>query len=109
MSIYRALNNLSNVAKRGELTRLSHLTPEQIAKLERVGAVAPIATPPLSELPEWAIRAGKLAKAGISTAEQFLEADVEAITKVLRVKPETAQQYQQEVETFLVIRAEPEE
>lgn len=107
--IYRALNNLSGVAQRGELTRLSHLSSEQIAKLEKVGAVAPVAAPPLSELPDWAIRAGKLVKAGILDAAAFLEADAAAIAKALRVKPETAQQYQQDVENFLVIHEVPEE
>lgn len=109
MATYRALSNLSGVAKRGELTQLTHLTPEQIAKLERVGAIARIGAPPLTELPSWAIRAGKLAKAGILDGEAFLEADVALIAKTLRVKPETAAQYQQDIAGFLVIREEPTE
>lgn len=106
MAIYRALNTLSGVCQRGDLTRLTHLTPEQIAKLERVGAVAPISSPPLAVLPEWAIRAGKLAKAGIVTVEQLLEAEAESVAKTLRVKVETAKQYQADAEQFLVIQEE---
>jgi hypothetical protein len=109
MTTYRALSNLSGVARRGELTPLTHLNAEQIAKLERVGAIARIGAPPLSELPGWAIRAGKLAKVDILTAEELLEAPLEVIVKALRVKPETAAQYQQDIAGFLVIQDEPEE
>lgn len=106
MPVYRALRNLSGVCQRGELTRLAHLNAEQIAKLMNVGAVAPIAAPPLAELPEWAIRAGKLAKLGITDVEQLLEVDAAQVAKTLRVKVETARQYQRDAEQWLVIREE---
>jgi len=109
MALYRALNNLSAVARRGELTRLAHLTAEQVAKLERVGAVARVAAPPLSELPDWAIRAGKLAKIGIEDAEQYLETEPSAIAKALHVKPETEARYREEITSYLVVLPEVKE
>ena len=108
MALYRALRRMTGVAQRGELTTLGHLNEEQIAKLIRVGAVAPISAPPLSELPGWASRAGKLAKIDILDVEQLAEADLKVIGKALRVKEETAARYQAEVKQYLVI-PEPEE
>lgn len=109
MAIYRALNTLTGVARRGELTRLEHLKPEQIAKLERVGAVSRIAAPPLAELPNWRIRAGKLAKIGVTDAEQYLEAAAADVSKALRVKPETEARYRQEIQAWLTINPNQEE
>jgi hypothetical protein len=109
MPLYRALTKLSSGVDCGQLTRLEHLTPEQIAKLEQVGAVARVAAPPLSELPDWASRAGKLAKAGIQDAEQFLDAEIPVISRALHVKAETAARYQDEVKAWLVIQPSTEE
>lgn len=109
MALYRALSKLSNGADYGQLTRLEHLTPEQIAKLEQVGAVARISAPPLAELPDWASRAGKLAKVGIVDAEQLLDADITVISHALHVKAETAARYQNEVQAWLVIQPSLEE
>ena len=103
MPLYRALHRLSGVAERGGLTALAHLTAEQIAKLERAGAVARVAPPPLAELPGWKARAAKFAKVGIVDAEQLLEADAAQVARALRVKAETAARYQQEVEACLVV------
>lgn len=108
MAVYRALRNLSGVCRRGELTRLDHLNAEQIGKLAKVGAIAPISAPPLAELPGWAVRAGKLAKVEIADAEQLIEADARVVAKALRVKVETARQYQQDVQQYLVIEQSEE-
>ena len=102
MPLYRALQRLSGVCERGALTPLSHLTPEQIAKLEQSGGVARVSAPPLSELPGWSARAEKLAKVGLHDAEQLIEADPKLIRSALRVKDETAQRYQQEARSFLM-------
>lgn len=106
MPLYRALSHLSGVAQRGQLTRLAHLTPEQVATLERAGAVARVASPPLAELPGWKVRAAKLAKVGIHDIEQMIEADSALIAACLRVKPATAARYQEDVRQYLVIHKE---
>lgn len=103
MTLYRALRRLSNVAERGDITALAHLTAAQIDKLFQVGAIAPVSAPPLAELPGWSTRAGKLRKVDIQDADQLVEADVGVVAQALRVKVETAMRYQEEVRAFLVI------
>lgn len=105
--LYRALQRLSGVCNRGDLTNLAHMEPERIALLVRRGAVAPISPPPLEELPGWEKRAAKLAKYDILTAEQFLEADNAQLCRVLRVKAETVEQYRRDVYESLVVREVP--
>lgn len=101
MPLYRALSRLSGVCERGALTSLSHLTPEQIVKLEKAGGVARVSPPPLAELPGWEKRADKLAKFGIADVEQLIEADVQTVRKALRVKEDVALRTQQEARSFL--------
>lgn len=99
--LYRALQNLSGGVRRGELTALAHLNAEKIAKLERLGAIAPVAAPPLSELHGWAQRVGKLAKVGVVTAVDYLETDTDVLKEALRVKPETVERYREELRALM--------
>lgn len=91
MAIYFLKKPLA-AGKRGILGRgttqdLSFLAPEVLARLERRGAIRRVQPgPPLVELAGWKTRAGKLAKAGIETIEDFLAAPDEVIKKVLRLK-----------------------
>lgn len=109
MPLYRALFNLSGVAQRGELTQLTHLKLEQIAKLEQSGAVSRVSAPPLAALPDWEKRAVKLQNIGIVDVEQLVEADPAQIAKALRVKAETAVQLQRDAEQFLFVPVSDEE
>lgn len=59
--------------------------------LERVGAIAPILTPPLAILPGWAERAACLESAGILTGEQFVEADAALLAAKLDMSPDMIQ------------------
>lgn len=99
--LYRALQNLSGGVRRGELTALAHLSADKIARLERLGAIAPVAAPPLSELHGWAQRAGKLAKVGVVTAVDYLEADADVLKDALRVKLETVERYREELRALM--------
>lgn len=103
MAIYRALKALSGVAQRGALVRLAHLSADQVAKLVAVGAVAPIASPPLDALPNWKTRAAKLKKLDITDVEQLLEADPATVAAATRLKPETVARWQAEAERFLTV------
>jgi hypothetical protein len=103
MAIYRALKALSGLAKRGQIVRLAHLDEAQIERLITVGAVAPIAAPPLAELPKWKTRAAKLKKLDVIDVEQLLEVDPAAVAVALDVKPETVAEWQAEAERFLTV------
>ena len=81
----------------------SLLPQEHIAILEKKGLIARISTPPLEIFPGWKVRSGKLAKAEIVTAEQFLEAPDEELAKILKVKPDTIAKYKDEVIGLLSI------
>lgn len=104
MTLYRAIHKLSGIAGRGDLTPLAHLDAEQIAKLMRIGAIAPLAAPPLAELPGWAARSAKLAKVGIQDAGQFLEGDPALLRRVLRVKAEAIERYRASLLDLLIVR-----
>lgn len=81
-------------------TRLEWLSAENQNRLVRVGAVRPLASPPLTVMAGWNTRAEKLLPLGIETLEQFLEAEVREITRIMRVKPATVRRWRSEVEAW---------
>jgi len=81
----------------GGIDSLAWLRPEQIAILVDREIISRVAALPLSEIPGWKTRANKLATANIDNAEQFIEADIGLIKKVLRAKPETIQKWKREL------------
>jgi len=81
--------------------------PVTLEILLRKGDIAPIATPPLTVLPGWKVRAPKLATIGVETVEQFLETDREKIAEVCNVKPQTAVRWGKELEGLLSIEIRP--
>ncbi len=100
--IYRIHNKLS--AKKDEiiypnsLHRLSWLDEKQIETLIETGSISRISPPPLSILPGWKARSIKLLKIRIVNAEEFLEGNVNEMSKILRVKIETIKKWKQELE-----------
>ncbi len=85
--IYRAHANLSfedgpNV-KKGEVFSGKRLTEKNAAVLIDLGKISLASTPPLTEVPRWKTRAGKLAKEDIVTVSDFLEKDEEELAKIL--------------------------
>jgi hypothetical protein len=100
MPTYRVLKQLDRggrIIPRDSRSRLNGLPPEAIKALEQVGAIREISSPPLATLAGWKSRAGRLAKIGIETAEQFLEGDAGAIVKCLRVKPPTLERWRAQI------------
>jgi hypothetical protein len=101
MAYYRILRDLSKgnkIVKTGQITSLAGLPQATVDKLEKVGAIAEVSPPPLSELPGWQTRAVKLADTGIITATQFLELkDYEIVKKLFRVKDETVEAWKKQI------------
>lgn len=99
MPYYRALTDLhfgSQIVRKGTVLQRA-FKESTLQTLITNGAIAPIHTPPLAALPDWATRAAKLVKLDITTAEQFLEADDAAVAKALKVAKPIVQQYKQEI------------
>jgi hypothetical protein len=86
--LYRALTNLGKkerVIPAGSLIDPSEFAIEALDALLRKGKIAPVASPPLSVLPNWKTRAKKLEASGISTIEQLLECgDIEKLAKEMK-------------------------
>lgn len=75
----------------GTLTRLEWLDAAGIARLERVGAVRAVMSPPLAELNGWSRRAERLAALGVVTMADFLAVSPAAIAEAMEIKTETAE------------------
>lgn len=108
MTIFRVLAPLDAGGSRGRiepeatpLSMLEWLTPEKQEMLVAVGAVAPVATPPLSVLPGFAARATKLARANIATVEDLLTANAADVAEALHTKVETVDRWQAEARAWL--------
>lgn len=81
--------------KQGSLFDGKILMSESIAILEMQEHISRVRFPPLGVLPGWKSRAAKLEKAGIETADQFLETEPEAIAQAFsNITAETARQWQ---------------
>lgn len=97
MALYRILKQVTYgggvVLQSGILHDLKKFSPETIARLEVVEAVARISAPPLALLPGWAARARQLKALNIITAEDFLEADIEQLSRALSLNSETVMGY----------------
>jgi hypothetical protein len=107
MPIYRTLKPLTRGFKkeipRGKIIDITWLRPEQIEKLEQVGAISPLRTPPLHKLPGWKLRAKKLQKVGVSSVEAFLEADPATLAEQVDVQPRTVKKWRDDLMSWLVI------
>lgn len=86
MALYRILKPLDTKHGRIDPGCIQALdwSGEKLDALERVGAISPVASPPLVELPGWETRAALLLP-GIVTAEQFLLADNHFLATVLQL------------------------
>ena len=85
MALYRILQNVSKGGKRGEIVSGSTWPPEHLTRLEAVGAIIPISTPPLSELPGWEERAILLEEEDVFMLDEFVEADPERLANRLSI------------------------
>lgn len=97
--IYRALQPLDAGKKKikgGNIFPASYLQPKALNTLEKMGIIAPASLPPLKALPKWKIQSTKLAKTGIITAGDFLEAPDKDLAKALKVSEAEIKTYKAE-------------
>jgi len=104
--MYRLRDNLrmgKKVLPIGEIHELASLSSAVIEKLIEKGAIAPIATPPLSALPgPWGYRARRLRKkARIVTVEDLLSADSGKVADVTGLRPGTVDTWKEEAKEYL--------
>lgn len=97
MTVYRILQNLTNGTPRGSLKSM-RLKPDTEAVLVMVGAIAPVAAPPLIVLPGWKTRGKKLAGSAYEMTDAFLEGDNTVLADLLGVKADTIRGYKDEIE-----------
>ena len=79
MAVYRVRKRLSTGQQRGDVVQGGDFRQGVVPALLRVGALAYIDGPPLTELPGWELRGETLAAHGIETVVEFLEADEERV------------------------------
>lgn len=81
----------------GELIALDWLNEVGVKKLEKIGAVRPVLSPPLAELAGWKTRATRLEPFGVITIADFLAVSADDLARVLRAKSETALTWQDQL------------
>lgn len=87
---------LSSGQKQGDIIQDGELKKRTIDRMLATGTLVRVSTPPLSELPGWDDRAGLLARAGVITVEDLLEADRSKLTKATKKTVTTIRRWQAE-------------
>ena len=105
--IYRVTDDLAKgatIIPKGTVANLEKdygIAPRVLAILESKRAIERVNTPPL-EIPEgWRYRATRLRRAGITTVEELLEADVETLAGQTSLRAETIRTWQEEARLLL--------
>ena len=100
MAYYRVMENLTvgnRIERMGTVIQLN-MKAETIQKLVNLGAIAPLKTPPLSELDDyWQNKITKLKGIGVITAVDFLEKDNETLANTLKIKEPRINEIKQEL------------
>lgn len=109
MALYRVLRSLKTgsgaIVVAGSFIAGDAYTSTSLEKLEEVGAISPLHAPPLAELPGYALIAERLAPAGIVSAEQLLECDVDTVAQLTDITASMLRKWQAEVTEWLIIPA----
>ena len=86
--IYRALRDIDTgkrLIKAGWIFPSRYLTERNAAILLQKDKIAEASLPPLKALPRWKSQSAKLAKAGIVTAGDFIEASDADLARMLKI------------------------
>lgn len=104
MTMYRVKKNLARgeiIVPRGIIDPLEGFSAKAIDILIQRGAIAPVASPPISEIPRWITRAARLAEIGIITIGDLLEADTGTVATHMNVRPQTVGTWKRQLEKLL--------
>jgi len=101
MKRYTVVKHLSTQQKIGSVVTDSDFKLGVAAILVQRGALAPVHTPPLSELPGWATRSRKLETIGIITVSDFLDSDDLNISQLFKYKVTTIQKWKREARDWI--------
>lgn len=103
MTLYMLNSTLGKGSKVFEVGSYSHLewmSEKNIQILIDLGKVRQVRTPPLVELAGWKTRGATLKKHGVHTIEDFLECDLEIISKFVRRTHTTVKKWRLELENW---------
>lgn len=98
MSLYRAVQNLAwgnKTVARGTVFDGARL--KAVERLVRVGAIAPVSTPPLEMVPGWQRRAKRLRPLGKTSVEEVLSMPAADLAGIFAIRPQTAERWQSEL------------
>lgn len=103
MAMWRVLKPLSKgfhkVLPAGTISALEWLDDDGLERLEEVGAITRLTAPPLAKLDGWTLRSKRLRKAGIHSAEHFLELSDKEIADKIEADPRTVAKWRDELLT----------
>lgn len=106
MIAYRVLKHLDTGHVPGDV--LDGRMFNALGKLVAAGALVKAKTPPLTELPGWATRAGKLRGVGIVTIEDLLDMDPQEGTRLFKHKrASTFIKWVEEAKSWLLTPSKP--
>jgi hypothetical protein len=101
--MYRMVKHtpLSTGQKYGDILKDGDLQPSTIQRMLDSGTLIKVSAPPLGEFPEWEKRAELLLTAGIVTASDLAEADVNELAGKINRSVRIIKQWQGEALTWL--------
>lgn len=94
---------LSSGQKQGDIIQDGELKRKIIDKMLASGTLVRVSTPPLDELPGWETRAKLLAKAGIRTVQDLIEADMAELRKATKKTTTTIRRWQTEAKKAIEV------
>lgn len=92
---------LSTGQKYGDIIREGDLSARVLRIMLETGTLIRVSTPPLSELPGWERRSDVLARAGVSTVEELIQAQPEEIAAKVKKSARTIRRWQEESAKFI--------
>ena len=101
MKRYTVIRQLSTKQTIGSIVSESDFKPGVAEILVQKRALAPVHTPPLSELPGWGRRSKVIGPLGIITVSQFLDADDEQVARLFKYKASTIQKWKREAQEWI--------